>query len=260
MHTDKPGEPVTVLIPCFNSEKVIRDCLESVGWADEIFVVDSFSTDSTLDICREYTDRIIQHEYINSATQKNWAIPQATHDWVLIVDTDERVTPALRDEVRAVLADLNRCDGYRIPRRNHCFERPMYYGGSYPDYQLRLFRKDRGRYQDREVHAHVLLDGRIGTLQNPFMHYGQRDVDQIVRVLLLRYTTWEAQQKNKEGVRFRPSYLFTKPLLTFGYRYFYRRGFRDGAHGLFMALVWVCYAIITYAKLWRIQADEKADR
>ncbi|HKC75541.1 MAG TPA: glycosyltransferase family 2 protein, partial [Chloroflexota bacterium] len=96
--------PVSVLIPCYNSADVIGDCLESVSWADEIFVCDSFSTDATLEIARRYTDRIVQHAYVTSATQKNWAIPQLRHAWVLIVDTDERVSPALRREIEAALS------------------------------------------------------------------------------------------------------------------------------------------------------------
>jgi len=102
-------EPVTVLIPTFNEEDNIRACLESVKWADELFVVDSFSTDRTLDICRGYTERIVQHEYVNSAAQKNWAIPQASHQWVMIVDSDERVSDELRDSILKALENPDEC-------------------------------------------------------------------------------------------------------------------------------------------------------
>src|SRR3989338_9752750 len=102
---NKQKAKITVLVPTYNEEKNIRDCLESVKWADEIFIVDSFSSDRTLEIAKEYTDRIIQHEYINSAAQKNWAIPQARYEWVLIVDSDERVTKELREEIEKVLSD-----------------------------------------------------------------------------------------------------------------------------------------------------------
>ena len=135
---------LTALIPCRNESVNIRDCLESVKWADEIFVVDSFSTDDTLDICREYTDRIIQHEYVNSAAQKNWAIPQATHSWVLIVDADERVPPDLADEIRRIVADDGPRDGYYLKRRSYFLGRLIHYSGWQHDRVLRLFRRDRG--------------------------------------------------------------------------------------------------------------------
>ena len=247
--------PVSVLIPCFNSADVIEECLRSVSWADEIFVCDSFSTDATLDFCRRYTERIVRHEYVNSATQKNWAIPQVAHDGVLIVDTDERVSPELRREIEAVLTPDCPYDGFRIPRLNHVFGRPIRHGGHYPDYQLRLFRRDRGRYQDRQVHAHVELQGTAGVLSAPLLHHGQRDVEQVTRVYLLRYTAWEAAQKQKDGVRFRPTDLVVRPAGAFALRYLKQRGFLDGTAGLFMALLVSAYVFLTYARLWQLQKE-----
>src|SRR5256885_1626906 len=245
--------PVSVLIPCYNSADVIGDCLESVSWADEIFVCDSFSTDATLEIARRYTDRIVQHAYVTSATQKNWAIPQLRHAWVLIVDTDERVSPALRREIEAALSADCSYDGFRIPRLNHVFGRPIRHGGHYPDYQLRLFRRDHGRYQDRQVHAHVALRGRCGVLSAPLLHFGQRSVEQVTRTYLLRYTAWEAAQKARDGVRFRPHHLIVRPLGAFVVRYLRQGGFRDGTAGLFMALLVGAYVFLTYARLWQLQ-------
>ncbi len=245
--------PVSVLIPCFNSADVIEECLRSVSWADEIFVCDSFSTDATLDICRRYTERIVRHEYVNSAMQKNWAIPQVAHDWVLIVDTDERVSPELRREIETVLTPDCPYDGFRIPRLNHVFGQPIRHGGHYPDYRLRLFRRDRGRYQDRQVHAHVELQGAAGVLSAPLLHHGQRDVEQVTRVYLLRYTAWEAAQKQKDGVRFRPTDLVVRPAGAFAVRYLKQRGFLDGTAGLFMALLVSAYVFLTYARLWQLQ-------
>ncbi len=245
---------LTALVPTGNASDVIGDCLESVKWADEILVVDSYSSDGTIDIAREYANRIIQREYGYSASQKNWAIPQASGDWVLIVDTDERVTPGLRAEIEQAITS-NEYDGYLIPRLNHCFQHPLRWGGNWPDYQLRLFRRDKGRYDDVMVHAPFILDGRTGTLTEPLLHFGQRSVAQIVRVLLQRYTTWEALQKKRAGVVFRPHHLLFRPVLAFGYRYVYRQGFRDGAEGFFMGVVWAMYVFITYCKLWRLEVS-----
>jgi len=246
--------PVSALIPCHNSADVIGPCLESVAWADEIFICDSFSTDATLEICRRYTDRIVQHEYVNSAAQKNWAIPQARHEWVLIVDTDERVSPTLRREIERALRPDTPYAGFKIPRLNHVFGRPIRHGGNYPDYQLRLFRRDRGRYQERRVHAHLALQGACGVLSAPLLHFGQRDVEQITRVLLLRYAAWEAAQKNADGVRFHPHSLVVRPLGAFVVRYVFMRGFLDGTAGLFWALTISAYVFLTYAHLWRLQS------
>ncbi len=248
--------PVSALIPCYNSADVIEACLESVAWADEILVCDSYSTDETLEIARRYTDRIVQHEYVNSAAQKNWAIPQARHAWVLIVDTDERVTPTLRREIERTLTPTCPYDGFNIPRLNHVFGRPIHHGGHYPDYQLRLFRRDRGRYRERQVHAHVDLQGECGVFSAPLLHFGQRDVEQTTRVLLLRYAAWEAAQKNADGIRFRPHQLLVRPIGAFVARYIVMRGFLDGTAGLFWALTISAYVFLTYAHLWRLQSDE----
>src|ERR1041385_634075 len=158
-----PQTKLTVLIPTYNCQVHLRECLESVKWADEIFIVDSFSTDKTLDIAREYTQRIIQHEYINSAMQKNWAIPQCTNDWVLLIDSDELLEPALQQEMQALLADLpSGVDAFRIPRKNLVFGKWLKSCRMYPDYQIRLFRKAVAHYQDKEVHAHIEVPGPIG--------------------------------------------------------------------------------------------------
>ncbi len=244
---------LTVLVPTGNAADVIEDCLRSVTFADELLVVDSFSSDGTMEIARRYATRVIQREYGYSASQKNWAIPQAAGDWVLIVDTDERVTPELQSEVLQAIQSSEH-DGYLIPRLNHCFGRPMRHGGNWPDHQLRLFRRDLGRYEDVMVHAPFQLDGRKGVLRNHLLHFGQRSVSQITRVLLQRYTTWEAIRKHKAGVRFSMLKLITRPPLAFGYRYFYKKGFLDGPEGLFMALVWSAYVFITFCKLWRLQS------
>lgn len=251
---------LTVLIPCFNSADVIEDCLRSVRWADEILVCDSFSTDATLDICRRYTDRIVQHEYVNSATQKNWAIPQVSHDWVLIVDTDERISDELRQEIDTALSIECPYNGFKIPRLNHAFGHPLRHGGFYPDYQLRLFRRDCARYNTRQVHAQVELTGECGVLTHPIVHFGQRTVDQTIRVFLLRYSEWEAEQRLSEGVRFHPSQMILRPIAIFLVRYVKNRGYRDGTAGLFMCLLFSAYVFLTYARIWQKQTHSQAPR
>jgi glycosyltransferase involved in cell wall biosynthesis len=245
--------PITALIPTGNSADVIRDCIESVRWADEILVCDSFSTDGTLEICREYGCRIIQHPYINSATQKNWAIPQATHPWILLIDTDERVTPALRDEIERTLRDPGDRRGFRIPRFNLAWGQPLRHGGYAPDYQLRLFGRDHARYQERQVHAHMVVDGAQGTLHNPFVHYAHRSLTQTLSNLLVRMTPWEAQARIARGERFSVWHLLLRPPAAFALRYIKQRGYRDGVRGLVMAVIWSCYVALTYLQMWEIE-------
>lgn len=249
---------LSVLVPCGNSAEVIEDCLKSVMWADEIVVVDSYSRDGTLDIVRRYATRILQHEYIDSATQKNWAIPQVASEWVLIVDTDERVSNDLREEIQRVLAAPGTSVGFKLPRLNHAWGTPLRHGGNYPDYQLRLFQKTKGRYQPRRVHAHVILDGEFGLLQNPLLHFGQRSVDQLVHHLLGDFTTWEAEERLRQGKHFTMADSLLRPAGVFLQRYLYLSGFRDGVPGLLMAGTWATYVFLTYAKMWEIERRNQA--
>jgi len=243
---------LSVLLPTYNCADVVRDTLESVKWADEILVVDSFSTDGTLDVCRNYTDRIIQHEYINSATQKNWALPQCRYEWVLQMDTDERLEPGLREEIEIALTNMPPdVHAYRIPRKNHVLGRWLPYGGLYPDYQTRLFRRDEGRWQDKEVHAHVVVPGKVGTLRHHILHYGMPHISKQLRNLD-RYTRYEADEMHKRGKSFRWHQLIFHPWLTFFHRYIWLRGFRDGYRGFVVAAYLAIYDFLAYAKLWEL--------
>lgn len=249
--------PLSVIVPTGSRDDVIEDCLKSVRWADEVIVVDSYSADRTLEIARRYADRVLQHEYGFSALQKNWAIPQASHAWVLIVDTDERVTPELRAEIERILASDPAHAGYRVPRANVVLGRELRGGGYAPDYQVRLFRRDAGRYDLRRVHAHMQLDGSCGTLAAPLLHYSGRSLDQMTRNLLVQMTTWEAEQRalaersgGRKPTRRLWANLLLRPVAAFGLRYFRQGGWRDGYHGLAVSLIWAIYVALTYMKIW----------
>ena len=248
-------EKISALVPTLNEEENLRDCLASVRWADEIFVVDSFSQDRTLEIAREFSARVIQHEYVNSAAQKNWAIPQASHPWVLLVDADERVTPELRDEIRGILKEGPRFDGYWIRRANHFLGRRMNHCGWETDRVIRLFRRDLGRYQEREVHAEIELPGPLPVLRNPLLHYSFRSFRQYWGKMQL-YSDWGASQAHREGRRagwlsiaFRPPFRFFK-------MYFLRLGFLDGIHGLVLCMLAAFSVFLKYAKLWELGERE----
>ena len=257
-----PCPPLSVIIPTGNRIDVIEDCLRSVRWAAEVIVVDSFSSDGTLDIAQQYADRVLQHEYESPALQKNWAIPQASHDWVLMVDTDERVSPTLRDEISQVLSAPDGCVGFRMPRLNYLLGKPLQHASYYPDYQIRLFRRDCGHFELRQVHEHLLLDGPCGTLQTPLIHYAHRSLDQTIQGLLVMWTTGEAEQRRlmarsagqipTSGLAVK---LLLRPLAAFGLRYLRYGGWRDGIHGLVISLLWGMYVAITYMKIWEGSLD-----
>ena len=247
--------PLTVLIPTFNCERHLPACLESVKWVDEILICDSYSTDSTLDIARQYTDRVIRHEYINSAKQKNWAIPQAAHDWVLIIDSDEVLEAALQTEIQQLLADMpDMVDGFRIPRKNLIFGQWVQSCNMYPDYNTRLFRRDRGRYVDKEVHADVPLE-QVGTLKGHFIHHDFEDVEDQVRKWA-RYIRYEGDEMRKVGRVSRWFHLVFRPPLIFLYLYFFKGGFREGFRGFYVAMMWTFYTFLKHARLWELEWRE----
>jgi glycosyltransferase involved in cell wall biosynthesis len=245
---------LTVLIPCFNNEAIIGDCLRSVApIADEIFVVDSGSTDRTRAIAADYTDRILVHEYENSAAQKNWAIPQAAHEWVLVVDTDERATPELRNEVQQLLASTPPCDGYRVRFLNHLFGRPIRHGDWSRASSVRLFRRDLSRYEDRHVHADVRVEsGRVGDLRGRLLHYSYESFEQYMDKCN-RYTTWGAMDLQRAGVRATPWKLVMHPVWRSFRSLILRGGILDGTPGLVVGGLAGVTAFMKYAKLWGME-------
>lgn len=253
MNRENRTHSLTVLIPCYNNADIIERCLRSVTWADEILLCDSFSTDDTLAIGARFGARIIQHEYINSAKQKNWAIPQASHPWVLLVDTDEVVPPELQQEIRAFLEDPpSDVDACRIARRNIILGRWVSDLTLWPDYVTRLFRRETARYEEREVHADIVVPGRVHTLQHPLIHYGTPTWSKQISQLD-RYTRYQAIEYYRQGRRFSWWRILTRPLAAFFYYYAWTRGYRHGMRGLFLSVHAAIYSFYTYAKLWEME-------
>ena len=166
------------MVIAYNDEPNMRACLESITWADEIIVVDSHSTDATERISREFTDKVYQHDFHGFGRLRNEALTHATHDWVFSLDTDERATPELREEIRLVLAAGPEAEAYFVPRKNYFLGRWIKHCGWFPDYrQPQLFRKSRLRYREELVHESFDLDGRIGYLTAAALQYPFRDID-----------------------------------------------------------------------------------
>jgi glycosyltransferase involved in cell wall biosynthesis len=248
-----PVPPISVLLPTYNCASSVQNTLESVKWADEILVVDSHSIDSTLEICREYGARIIQREYINSAKQKNWALPQCRHDWVLQIDTDEVLEAGAREEISQAVADASPdVHAFRMPRKNHVLGCWMRHGGIYPDFQTRLLRRDECRWAEREVHAHVQVAGQVRTLRHTILHYGMPELSKQLRNLD-RYTRYEADEMRKQGRRFHWHDLILRPGLVFLHRYVWLQGFRSGSRGFIVCAYVALYSFLSQAKLWEME-------
>jgi glycosyltransferase involved in cell wall biosynthesis len=250
---DKP-QKLTAIIPTGNEEHNIRGVLESVAFADEIMVVDSYSTDKTVEIAREYTNFILQREFDYHSAQKNWAIPQATHEWILLVDADERVTPELREEIEAVLRNPPRDNtaGYWIYRTNHFMGKRVYFSGWQNDKVIRLFRKSKCRYEDKMVHEEIIANGKVRFLKNRFYHNTYRGIDKHIAKLNV-YASRQAIDYDKKTGMLTPFHFVIKPMWGFFKHYILQQGFRDGVVGLTIAYVQSYSIFMRYVKLWLLR-------
>jgi glycosyltransferase involved in cell wall biosynthesis len=244
---------LSILLPTFNEEKILVACLESLKWADEILVVDSFSMDRTLEIARGYGARVIQHQYINSAKQKNWAVPQCDHDWILQIDSDEILEEGAADEIKAAIATAQEdVQAFRFPRRNHFLGKWIRRAGMYPDYQTRLFRRDFGRWDEREVHAHLRVPRQVRDLNHSIIHSGAPYLTKQLHNLD-RYTRYEADELRKNGKEFHWYRLLIHPWMVFFYRYFWLQGWMESWRGFLICVYLAVYSFFSYAKLWELE-------
>lgn len=241
---------ITALIPTYNCEDSIRDCLESVKWVDKIFVVDSFSTDGTLAICREYTDWIVQHEYVNSATQKNWAVGQIQTEWTLQIDSDEVLEPALQAEIRTNLSTDEQPDGYRFK-----FKAMMWgkWTRMLDNQQIRVFKTALGRWSDREVHAKLQGPKVVKLLDHFVIHADLVDLSAELQQFARQVVVWESNQYFKEGRRWRWWNVTLRPIALFLIYYFKHGGFRDGFRGFYQSAYHAFYSFMVYSRLYEIE-------
>ncbi len=249
---------LSVFVIALNQEANIGDCLASANFADELVVVDTGSTDRTVEVARAYTDRVLTAPWEGFGRTKNYALDQTEGDWVLSLDTDERVPPALKDEILAVVASDGPLDGYRVARKNYFCGRWIRHLGWYPDYTLRLFRRGRGRFRDREVHEEVVVDGSVGTLATPLLHYSYRSVSEYV-ARMDRYARLAAHELAKAGRRPWPGELFFRPCLSFFHLYFIRLGFLEGAPGYALAVLMSTYKFLKYYYLRELSQGRDFD-
>lgn len=251
---------LTVLTLVPNAGGRLARCLESVAWADDLFcVVDPKTNDGSDDVARRFSKHVVVHEYVNAADQRNWAIPQITSEWTLVLDADEWVSPELADKIRAVIKDPGSQDGYEIRRLSYFLGKLIRHCGWHHDYNVRLFRTKKGHYLERRVHSKIVVDGTMGRIDEPMYHDTYRDFDEYFRTME-RFTSWSALDLYDAGHRASAAALLLHPAARFLKMYFIRQGFRDGMHGLVLCGLSAFHVFTKYAKLWNLErtAAEKA--
>lgn len=249
-----PG--LVAIIPCFNEEDVIANALASVGFCDEVFVVDSFSTDSTLEIVKASGARYVQREYPGPSEQKNWAIDQVEADWILFLDADESVPQELQEEIKAIVTASKSLDAYWIRRQNHFMGRRVHFSGWQGDKVIRLFKKGSCRYKSVRVHEEMECNGEVGILKNKLIHRTYRDMPHYLEKFD-RYTTWSAYDRAGRTPKVTLYHLWVKPSFRFFRHYILRAGILDGKVGFIISYMSAYSVFLRYLKLDRMQKGEK---
>lgn len=255
--------PLTLTVITHNSEKTLEDCLKSArGFASEIIVVDDHSTDGTVEIARKYDARVITRKLESCARQKQFAIEQAANDWVLLLDSDEACPPGLKEEIDSFLSNGIPYSAFRVPRKNFYFGKWLRHGGKYPDYQVRLFKKDLVHYSDHFSHEKVIVEGRTGTMRNPIDHNAYPDIETWL-FKLKRTAEFDALEWKRNGIRPSPlNYVrlcILRPLWRFERKFILRGGFLDGLAGLLACLHDVLTQILTYHILSQSSKNDGRD-
>jgi len=247
---------LSIVVLTKNEERNIADCLRSLDWADEWIVLDSFSTDRTVEIAKQMGAQVVQRPFVNYADQRNAALQLPTHDWIFFVDADERGTPQLGMEIKQKIQH-DPPVGWWVPRHNYIWGKWIRHAGWYPDYQLRVLLRGKARYDPtREVHEVVILDGEAGYLENPLTHYNYDTVAQFL-AKQDRYADYEARVLYKKGVRPKVHQLILQPPREFRRRYITLEGYKDGLHGLLLSLLMGYYTALAYWRLRGIWREKK---
>jgi len=246
---------ISAVLITLNEEQNILACLDGVSWCDEVIVVDSGSTDRTVALAQQKGAQVITRGFTTYADQKNAALDQASMDWILSIDADERVTPDLAAEIRAAVATPGEAVGFAVPRLDFMFGRWIRHGEWWPQYKLRLIRRGRGHWRG-VVHEVLVADGPVRYLKTPLLHYAHRTISDFVRKMD-RYTTMEAESWYAAGVRPSLWRMILYPPGLFLYEYIWRHGALDGVHGLVLASLMAYYTFLKRAKLWELYNQER---
>lgn len=244
---------LSVVVSAYNGEKTIEKCLDSVKKiADEIIVVDNSSTDNTFKLAEKYTSKIFKQQNNPLAIDllKNLGFEKAKGEWILCIDQDEMVTEELGKEILETIRKVDLAvNGFFIPRKNFIFGKWIKYAGWYPDHQLRLFRRGKGRYQEKHVHEQIKIEGKAEYLKNNIIHNNYQTVDQFIKKTSV-YAKNEAEDKIERGYSFSYFDAIRFPLSEFLSRFFARKGYKDGFYGLMLSLFMAFYHFLIFAFIW----------
>ena len=243
------GPKLSVYMITYNNERTVERALKSVAWADEIVVVDSFSTDKSMEICRRFTEKVIQRKWPGHQEQYQYAADLTTHPWIMFVDADEEVPPELAEEIQREIREGARgLDGFIVYRRTYYLGRWIRHGGWYPDREIRIYRRNQGRWEGG-LHAKVVVTGRIRPLKNYYFHYNYLNISEQIQTID-RYSRIAVEDMVKINKPFWFLNLVFNPPLRFFKDYFLKRGFLDGMPGFVIAISTSYYVFIKHAKLW----------
>ena len=246
---------LSVVVLTKNEEACIAECLESVKWADEIIVVDDESTDKTLEIVKKFNAKVFSRKMDVEGKHRNWAYAQARNLWVLSLDADEKVTPELKLELEKAVTSKEFA-AFDIPLRNYISNYWVRYGGWYPASKLRLFRKDKFKYEEVEVHPRVFLDGACGHLKADIIHKGYPDLEHFLNSVN-RQSTLEARKWINTGRKMTLGHMIWRAVDRFFRRYLRKKAYKDGMYGFIIAFFDTFYQIISYAKYREMLNKEK---
>lgn len=240
---------ITAIIPTFNEEIHIEEAIKSVSFADEIIVIDSYSTDNTVVLIKKHKVTLMQRVFDDFSSQKNYAIDQAKHDWVFVLDADERVTETLREEILQTVLNKTQSVAYWIYRSNIFMNRKIKYSGWQNDKVIRLFNKEYCKYNGRLVHEEIFTEGKVGFLKNKIEHYSYKNFDTVI-LKRNRYAQLQAETLYKKGVTPNLFHFLIKPAFRFFKHYIIQRGFLDGFQGFIISFMYVYTVFVRYIKLW----------
>jgi len=248
--------PLSVVVLTKNEQDNIAVCLDSVRWADEIIVVDDESTDQTVKIARDYTDRVVRRKMDIEGKHRNWAYALAKNNWVLSLDADEQVSEDLKKEMQNILKQETNYVAFSIPLRNYIGGYWVRYGGWYPAGKVRLFKKDKFQYEEAQVHPRVFIQGECGHLKSDIIHKGYPDFAHFLNSMNFQ-TTLEAQKwiKSKRPMSFGRA--FWRTIDRFFRTYVRKKGYKDGFVGFMVAFFASLYQILSYAKYWELKKGDK---
>ena len=250
---------LSIYMITYNNERTVEKALRSIQWADEIVVVDSFSVDRTVEICRQFTDKVFQRKWPGHQDQYQYAADLTLHPWIMFVDADEEIPQELAEEIRRELStEKQDLDGFIAYRRTYYLGRWIQHGGWVPDCEIRLYRREKGRWQGG-LHAKVAVDGKVGSLKNPYLHDTYRDISDQIQTID-RYSRIAAEDSLRSGEKFSLVKLVLHPPFRFFKEYLFKSGFRDGIPGLIIIVSTMFYVFIKYAKLWELTGVKKEDR